>query len=132
MGLDYLYDYFSDQHYYIYQPGESQQWFEVHDKINNASHNLSLQAKIILKNIGVINLLSGALGIKAHPDIIYYVMEYSHNISREVTKHLIQQLIANGYILYREYSDEYRLWEGSDFDVYGAIHEKKPNSLLVL
>lgn len=126
VGLDYLYDYFFQISTTTFiNRAESQQWFEVHDRINNASYNLSPQAKIILKNIGVINLLSGALGIKAHPDIIYYIMEYSHNISREVTKHLIQQLIANGYILYREYSDEYRLWEGSDFDVYGAIHEKK-------
>jgi hypothetical protein len=126
VGLDYLYDYFFQISTTTFiNRAQSQQWVEVHDRINNASHNLSPQAKVILKNIGVINLLSGALGIKARPDIIYYVMEYSHNIPREDTKQLIQQLIANGYILYREYSDEYRLWEGSDFDVYGAIREKK-------
>jgi hypothetical protein len=78
-----------------------------------------------LKNIGILNLLSGTLGVKASPETIYYIMEYSHNMGREAVKSLMDQLVARGAILYREYAGEYRLWEGSDFDIYGALREKK-------
>lgn len=78
-----------------------------------------------MKNIGILNLLSGTLGVKASPETIYYIMEYSHNMGREAVKSLMDQLVARGAILYREYAGEYRLWEGSDFDIYGALREKK-------
>jgi hypothetical protein len=126
VGLDYLYDYFFQISTAAYiNRAESQQWVEIHDKVSNASYNLSEQDKVILKNIGILNLLSGTLGVKASPETIYYIMEYSHNMGREAVKSLMDQLVARGAILYREYAGEYRLWEGSDFDIYGALREKK-------
>ncbi|MGB4504829.1 MAG: hypothetical protein WBI44_08035 [Syntrophaceticus sp.] len=133
MGLDYLYDYFFQVNTTTYiNRAESQQWLEIHDRINNASYNMPQLARVILKNIGVINLLSlGALGVKASPENIYSIMKYSYNVDRDTVRSLIDHLIANGYLIYREYAGEYRLWEGSDFDVYGAIREKKAKLAIV-
>ncbi len=126
VGLDYLYDYFFQISTTAYiNRAESQQWVEIHDRITNATHNLSQQEKAILKNIGIINLFSGKLGVKASSEIISSIMEHSHNVCRETVKDLIDQLVARGVILYREYAGEYRLWEGSDFDIYGALRKKR-------
>jgi hypothetical protein len=126
VGLDYLYDYFFQISTTAYiNRAESQQWVEIHDRISNASHNLSHHEKVILKNIGIMNLLSGALGVKASLETISSIMEYSHNVGKEAVKALIDELVARGVILYREYAGEYRLWEGSDFDIYGALRKKR-------
>jgi hypothetical protein len=126
VGLDYLYDYFFQISTTAYiNRAESQQWVEIHDRISNASHNLSHHEKVILKNIGIMNLLSGALGVKASLETISSIMEYSHNVGKAAVKALIDELVARGVILYREYAGEYRLWEGSDFDIYGALRKKR-------
>ncbi|MGI6127890.1 MAG: hypothetical protein ACOYEF_13155 [Planifilum sp.] len=126
VGLDYLYDYFFQISTTVYiNRAESQQWVEIHDRITNASYNLSQQEKAILKNIGIINLFPGVLGVKASLETISSIMEYSHNVGSETVKDLIDQLVASGVILYREYAGEYRLWEGSDFDIYGTLRKKR-------
>lgn len=126
VGLDYLYDYFFHISTTAYvNRAESQQWIEVHDKISGDNHNLLPQQKVILKNIGIMNLLSGALGVKAGPETISYIMGYSQNMVPEKTTTIINELVNRGVILYREYAGEYRLWEGSDFDISGAIRRKR-------
>ena len=105
VGLDYLYDYFFQISTTAYlNRAESQQWVEIHDKINDASYNFSQQEKAILKNIGVMNLLSGALGVKASLKTICSIMKYSHNLDKETVKALIDLLAVRGVILYREYA----------------------------
>lgn len=125
LGLDYLYDYFFSISTTVYSNrAESQRWIEIYDIIENAGY-LSLQDHAILKTVGVLNLLSGTLGIKADLDIISTVMRYSQGTDRDAVTLSIKNLVKRGILLYREYAGEYRLWEGSDFDVYGAIREKK-------
>ena len=65
MGLDYLYDYFFSisANKPTYQ-AESQRWLEIHDIISEAG-SVSEQESALLKNIGVLNLLSGITGISA-------------------------------------------------------------------
>ncbi len=125
VGLEHLYDYFFNNSTTIYvNRAESQRWVEIHDIIENAGY-LSAQEQIILKNIGTLNLLSGTLEVKATIENISAVLKFSINADRQVVEKSINNLVDKGILLYREYAGEYRLWEGSDFDVYKAIQEKK-------
>jgi ABC-type iron transport system FetAB ATPase subunit len=125
VGLDYIYDYFFGMASTTYRGRvELQRWLEIHDIITSASH-LSRDECSLLKTIGVLNLLSGTLGVKANIETICAIMEYSHGLSRGAVRNLIDGFLMNRILLYREYADEYRLWEGSDFDIHEALRKKK-------
>ncbi len=125
VGLDYLYDYFFNIVTTTYvNRSASQRWIEIHDIIRGASH-LSVDEYALLKTIGVLNLLSSTLGVKANPANICAIMEYSHNMPALKVRDIVDGFADKGFLIYREYADEYRLWEGSDFDIHGAIRQKR-------
>lgn len=125
VGLDYLYDYFIGitGSTYNNRP-ESQRWLEI-DSIIQQAKDVSILETSILKSIGVLNLLSSSLGIKASAENVVNIMEYAENAGRCEIIEAIKTLVAKGALIYREYAGEYRLWEGSDFDVADAVREQK-------
>jgi hypothetical protein len=125
VGLDYLYDYFFNVNTAAYNnKAETQRWVEINNIISS-SGQCSEEEMMILKSIGLLNLLSGAIDIKANADIIALIVEQTVGIKKESIFKSIKKLTENGSLLYRAYSEEYRLWEGSDFDVYKEIMEQK-------
>jgi len=125
VGLDYLYNYFFSisSNAPSYQ-AESQRWLEIHDIISEAG-NVSEQESALLKTIGVLNLLSGKTGISANYETIYAIMKYSKGYEADEVKIWLDDLIKSKDLFYRDFAKELRLWEGSDFDVYGAIRGQK-------
>ncbi len=125
VGLDYLYDYFFNISITAYiNRAESQRWIEIHDIIDrNVNH--SDTEKKVLKTIGVLNLLSGSLGLKATPETIVKVIGQTCGIDRNTIEKDLNNLVDRGVLLYREYAGEYRLWEGSDFNIQKAINDKR-------
>lgn len=123
VGLDALYDYFFNISSTAYlNHAESQKWIEINDIIQNLQ-TLEAVEQAVLKTIGVLNLLSSSLGINACLDPII-------SLIRDNNKHCgvqkaLKKLVDKGIVLYREYSKEYRLWEGSDFNIQEAIRDKK-------
>ena len=125
VGLDYLYDYFFNISITAYiNRAESQRWIEIHDIINSNVNLLDTEIKV-LKTIGVLNLLSGSLGLKATPETIVNVIEQTSGIDKYMIKKDLDNLVNRGVLLYREYAGEYRLWEGSDFNIQQAINDKR-------
>lgn len=125
VGLDHLYNYFFNASTTSYiNRAESQRWIEIHDIIETAGF-LSDQEQAILKSIGVLNLLSGIIGVAARSNTIAAAIGFDEEVGHGQVQEILDGLVDKGILLYREYSGEYRLWEGSDFDVYGAIREKK-------
>lgn len=131
VGLDHLYDYFFSitTNAYMHR-AESQRWLEIHDIIQNAGNPSELETAV-LKTVGVLNLLSGSLGIKASLESIVSVVRFSRKEEMHEIQQQIESLLERGILLYREFAGEYRLWEGSDFDVYGKIQEKKAEMAIV-
>lgn len=125
LGLDVLYDYFFNMTTTAFaNRAESQRWIEIHDILQDAG-TLSHFDQIILKNIGVLNLLSGKIGFKANLETVATVMEISSDSDQNNLNDSINNLVNTGTLLFREYAGEYRLWEGSDFDIYGSIQFEK-------
>ncbi len=125
VGLDYLYDYFFSisANAPSYQ-AESQRWLEIHNIISEVG-NLSELEAALLKTIGVLNLLSGVTGISADYETIYSIMKYSGGYEPHQVRRWLDGLIKSKDLFYREFANELRLWEGSDFDIYGTIREQK-------
>ncbi|OPL12256.1 MAG: hypothetical protein AVO34_07605 [Firmicutes bacterium ML8_F2] len=125
VGLDYLYNYFFNMSVaFMASNAETQKWLEINDIIGEESQ-YSREELTVLKTIGLLNLLSGRKIIKASADNISLIIEQTNGYEQGTIRNTIKDLSNRGFLLYRAYADEYRLWEGSDFDVYKEIKEKK-------
>jgi len=65
----------------------------------------------------VLNLLSSLPGVLASEDMIHAAMATSYYSTKRGTIAILRELAEARILLYREYAREYRLWEGSDFDL---------------
>jgi len=105
---------------------ESQRWVEVQDIVNR-SKNLDPLLQSILKVIGLLNLVSGSNALNASKQLVNFAFLRpldSFPVESDHVRDAIQDLLLKGMVLYRKYADEYRLWEGSDFDLDSAIKKQ--------
>ena len=104
---------------------ESARWFEIHDRISQAL-GLTDDETAALKTIGVLNLVAqgGALG--ASRSMVAYALGRS-DVTPDPTAvaSLLRGLEHRGFITYRSFADEYRLWQGSDVDLDERIAAAK-------
>lgn len=127
-GLELLYDYFltSSTTALMNRP-ESQRWIEIHDIIER-SRNIDPFHHRVLKVIGLLNLISGPSRFRSSESLVAFAFFRPHSNGHTTGNHLQKAIEANiqkGVLIYREYADEYRLWEGTDFDIPAAIRERK-------
>jgi len=127
-GLDTLYDYFLavTNSTSINKP-ESKRWFEVNSIIEETRH-FPAEQQVLIKSIGLLNLLAKPTGIRASKDITSFAVDYSVNrgkTSASGQQKIFDELINKGLLNYREYADEYRLWEGTDIDIASSLEEYK-------
>ncbi len=68
----------------------------------------------LLKTIGLFNLIGAQRGLKAARPVLELMFG-------EATAALLSRLEGASIIHFRNYSREYRVWQGSDFDLHGAL-----------
>jgi hypothetical protein len=125
VGLEALYDYFFQiSNTYLANRPESQRWIEI-QSIIEASGHFPKEEKSLLKTIGVLNLITDSLGLKANDEIITILMETTCGIEPKTVKEMIQNLVQRGVIVFRDYANEYRLWEGSSIDIKEVVDLEK-------
>ncbi|WP_432746125.1 hypothetical protein ABXJ76_08800 [Methylobacter sp. G7] len=72
----------------------------------------------LLKTIGLFNIIGGQAGFKASSELLKLCFPASVNVDQ-----LLGNLQKKSIINYRKFSSEYRIWEGSDFDLDIALQE---------
>ena len=73
----------------------------------------------LLKTIGLLNIIGAQGNFKASNELI----ELSLPADRSI-KQAIKGLTQKSVIQYRKFSSEYRVWQGSDFDLEGQVREE--------
>ena len=73
----------------------------------------------LLKTIGLLNIVGAQGGFKAGRDIIELCLS-----TKRAVKKAICSLSEKSIIQFRKFSGEYRVWQGSDFDVDAAVEEE--------
>jgi len=111
LGINYLYDYFFSvsTSTFINRP-ETQRWFEVQDIIGQ-SRSLSHIKQAILKTVGVLNLIASHFSLPANPKVLHCALQEPLGIDSGVLDNEIASL-SKSILFFREYAQEYRLWEG--------------------
>ncbi len=113
---DNVYDYFiQNQSAVLSDPLTHRRWVEVITAIERAEE-LGKQQQAIAKTIGLLNLVSGTEGLKASPDILSTLFRLGNEV-----KTILRPLVDASIIQYRKFNDEYRVWQGTDFDISEAV-----------
>ena len=125
-GPERLYDYFlgATPSMALNRPGASR-WLEIHDMVDGA-RNLPGPQRDLLKTIGLLNLISGPSGFRASRDLLRFAVSRPGVDADEALASALAPLSEKGMLIYREYADEFRLWEGTDIDIPAAIDRRKP------
>lgn len=123
VGLAEVYDYFvTAARTLTGAAAGSAKWLEIEARINEAL--VDDEDLEFLKVVGVLNLVSGNGPLRASPDLVVFAADVTERRSPEIRRRL-SHLCERGVLAYRSFADEYRLWNGTDFDVSGAMAEAR-------
>ena len=73
----------------------------------------------LLKTVGLLNIIGAQGGFKASKDLVKLCIPSATNIDS-----ISKKLLDKSVVQFRKFSGEYRVWQGSDFDLDTAIEEE--------
>ncbi|CAA6825829.1 MAG: Unknown protein [uncultured Thiotrichaceae bacterium] len=91
-------------------------WAEVVTAVERLGDIDSNETRL-LKAIGLLNIIGNQGGLKASKTITSLCLP-----DKNLVEEIIQSLQTESIIQYRKYNSEYRVWQGSDFDIETAIY----------
>ncbi len=108
LGLDAAYDYFvSSDGLPTLSNGRSSRWTEVTTRLRDV-HGLSPEQSRLAKTIALLNLVSTTGTIRASSRVLTLA---------ETNVNALAALEKAGIVTYRDFADEYRIWQGTDIDI---------------
>ena len=116
-----IYDYFiTNQPAVLGDHMTHRRWAEVVTAIERLG-DASPEQINFLKTIGLFNIIGVQGGIKASKELLATLFGSKSTHSTSSVSKLAKGLIDQSIIQFRKYSSEYRVWQGSDFDIEEAI-----------
>ena len=117
LGLDAIYDYFvGSGGLTAMTSASSSRWIEIATRLRDA-HGLSERQTRVAKAVAMLNLVSTSGTIRASE----HVMELVEPGAADV----LDELCETGITTYRSFSDEYRIWQGTDVDIRSLLEESR-------
>lgn len=114
-----LYDYFiCNQPAVLTNPSTHRRWAEVVTALERLGDAPPKEIELV-KTIGLLNIIGAQAGLKASQAVV----ELCFPVDGEINQTLIS-LTQKSIIQFRKYSSEYRVWEGSDFDLEAATQDE--------
>lgn len=118
-----LYDYFFEDGAAIASTGpDADRAREIRARVEEAGE-LDETELTVLKTIAMLNLLAGSAKLPASAALIEQAVAGPHATpaQRRGIHAVLARLTERSLLTYREFAGEYRVWEGSDFDVSAHI-----------
>jgi hypothetical protein len=124
VGLDRVYDYFLESASTLLSTSTTaSRWLEIETRIRDAQ-GLSSEELKVLKSIGILNLISSGGALRATKSIVKLSIAdsiTSHVQLEKKASKILTRLEDKGLVVYRAFADEFRIWQGSDFDLRTAV-----------
>ena len=123
LRLPWVYDFFAG-------PGRAmaaaagQRWTEIETRIREAQ-GLSAEEIDCLKTVGLLNLIADATGVRASAALVSYALSPAAAEGQPQWRKVLEDLENRGWLTYRKFADEYRLWQGSDVDLRTRVADAR-------
>jgi hypothetical protein len=112
-----LYDYFMiNQPSGFSDPITYHRWLEVVTALERFDNNPASPEVKLLKTIGLLNIIGSQKGLKASDNLLAILFD-------DKFPELLANLTKAAVINFRSFNQEYRVWQGSDFDLQGALEQ---------
>jgi hypothetical protein len=118
-----LYDYFFEDGAATVLGGpEGELAREIRGRIEEAAGLEALEVRV-LKTVGLFNLIGGAARLTANAGLIEEALVGPGRVAeqRRGIRAILDRLSDRSLLTFRDFAGEYRVWQGSDFDVFGQI-----------
>jgi hypothetical protein len=126
--LPQLYDYFfASGRTTMLASAAAGRWIEI-DLILSQAHGLDDEDLQILKTVAILNLIDAGGALRASPAMVVFALSDPADKDDAGPKALLRRLdglAERGFLVYREFSDEYRIWQGTDVDLRARISEAR-------
>lgn len=124
--LEHLYAYFIESSgSMIAASTDGSRWLEIERRLRE-TQGLTDEELRCLRTIAILNLISTGGALRASMGAITLTMASgSTPVATVHTIRIVKQLEKRGLLTFRSFADEYRLWQGSDFDAAGAVAESR-------
>ena len=114
-----LYDYFvANQTAAQGDQGLNRRWAEVTTALERLDDVPALAVRV-LKTIGLLNIIGGRGGFRASQELLEQLG------AGDEVRDALDALVACSSITFRKFAGEYRVWQGSDFDLNEAMLEAR-------
>ncbi|MFI2204591.1 ATP-binding protein [Streptomyces sp. NPDC020192] len=125
--LPQLYDYFfASGRTTILASSKASRALEIDMRLSEA-HGLAPEDQDVLKAIGILNLIDADGLLRATPSLIHLALQDPTDASDSERYTALQdrlgKLVEDGFVVHREYSNEYRVWQGTDVDIDARVKE---------
>ncbi len=112
LGLAGIYDYFVASGTMAGVPFDQGRWTEIATRLRDAP-NLTGAQRRLAKAIAILNLVSTTGVIRASKRLLAEAGSHADDLLRD--------LEVAGVVTYRDFSDEYRIWQGTDVDIHRLL-----------
>lgn len=125
--LSQLYDYFfASGRTTLLASSNASRWLEVDNRLNEA-HGLSAEDQELLKVIGILNLIDADGLLRATPSMVQFALHDPADATNPdrftALQNKLDRLVEDGFVVHRAYSNEYRVWQGTDVDIDARVKE---------
>ncbi|MGW1609801.1 ATP-binding protein [Streptomyces sp. NPDC002285] len=125
--LPQLYDYFLNSgRTTLLASANASRWIEVDARIRDAN-GLPEADQDVLKAIGVLNLIDSDGALSATAPMIHFALHDPTDVADDgaftALKERLADLVRRGFVVHREFSGEYRVWQGTDVDIDGRLKD---------
>ncbi len=119
-----LFDFFAGAGHAMALSIGGSRWREIHERVREAA-NLDEDDLAVLKTVGLLNLMGNALGLRASPDLVAFALSDPAAPADSAWRERLEDLESRGFLTFRSFADEYRLWQGSDVDLRGRVADAR-------
>ncbi|MET7684424.1 ATP-binding protein [Streptomyces sp. NPDC005423] len=125
--LPQLWDYFLNSgRTTLLASSNASKWIEVDSRIRDAN-GLAEADQDVLKTIGVLNLIDSDGALSATAPMIHFALHDPTDVADPdaftALEERLADLVNRGFVVHREFSGEYRVWQGTDVDIDGRLKE---------
>lgn len=117
------------EYFILNQPGlmsdlsTHRRWAEVTTALDRLGDAPEAESEL-LKVIGLLNIFGAQGGLKASDELLDLCLTTSGRKGNSA-RNVAQSLIARSIVTYRRFNHEYRVWQGSDFDLDVAVRDQR-------
>ncbi|MFJ9915539.1 ATP-binding protein [Actinacidiphila glaucinigra] len=101
-------------------------WIEIESRISEAN-GLSDTEQDLLRTVGMLNLIDSDGVLRATAAMIHFALHEPSSDADAAAftalKEQLDDLVTRGFLVYRQFSGEYRVWRGTDVDIQARVQE---------